>query len=59
MAYTPCLKCHVHSKLTGLRRMYVGIGPLVCINNLLITPVGNVLMRLGRQGKGTEDFSRQ
>ena len=39
--------------------MYVGIGPLVCINNLLITPVGNVLMRLGCQGKGTEDFSRQ
>ena len=59
MAYTPCLKCHVHCKLTGLRRMYVGIGPLVCINNLLITPVGNVLMRLGCQGKGTEDFSRQ
>ena len=56
MAYTPCLKCHDHSKLTGLRRMYVGIGPLVCINNLLITPVGNVLMRLGYQGKGTEDF---
>ena len=59
VAYTPCLKCHVHSKLTGLRRMYVGIDPLVCINNLLITPVGNVLMRLGCQGKGTEDFSRQ
>ena len=59
VAYTPCLKCHDHSKLTGLRRMYVGIGPLVCINNLLITPVGNVLMRLGCQGKGTEDFSRQ
>ena len=36
--------------------MYVGIGPLVCINNLLITPAGNVLMRLGYQGKGTEDF---
>ena len=35
VAYTPCLKCHDHSKLTGLRRMYVGIGPLVCINNLL------------------------
>ena len=32
--------------------MYVGIGPLVCINNLLITPAGNVLMRLGYQGKG-------
>ena len=50
VAYTPCLKCHDHSKLTGLRRMYVGINPLVCINNLLITPVGNVLMRLGCQG---------
>ena len=25
----------------------MGIDPLVCINNLLITPVGNVLMRLG------------
>ena len=59
VAYTPCLKCHDHSKLTGLRRMYVGIGPLVCINNLLITPVGNVLMRLGCQGKGTKDYSRQ
>ena len=30
--------------------MYVGINPLACINNLLITPVGNVLMRLGCQG---------
>ena len=58
MAYTPCLKCHDHSKLTGLR-MCVGIDLLVCINNLLITPVGNVLIRLGYQGKGTEDFSRQ
>ena len=29
----------------------MGIGPLVCISNLLITPVGNVLMRLGYQGK--------
>ena len=37
----------------------MGIGPLVCINNLLITPVGNVLMRLSCQDKGTEDFSRQ
>ena len=32
--------------------MYVGIGPLVCIINLLITSVGNILMRLGCQGKG-------
>ena len=37
----------------------MGIGFLVCVNNLQITPVGNVLMRLGCQGKGTEDFSRQ
>ena len=59
VAYTPCLKCHVHSKLTGLRRMYVGISSLVCINNLLITPVGNVLMRLGYQGRRTEDLCRQ
>ena len=27
--------------------------------NLLIAPVGNVLMRLGCQGKGAEAFSRQ
>ena len=59
MAYTPCLKCHVHNKLTGLRRVYLGIGCLVCIINWLIVPVGNVLMRLSCQGKGTEDFSRQ
>ena len=59
VAYIPSLKCHVHSKLTGLRRMYVGIGCLICVNNLLITPVGNVLMRLGCHGKGTEDFSWQ
>ena len=59
MKYTTCLKCHVHNKLTGLRRVYEGIGSLVCIINLLIVPVGNILMRLGCQGKGTEDFSRQ
>ena len=59
MAYIPCLKGHDHSELTGSRRMYVRIGPLVCINNLLIAPVGNVLMRLGYQGKGTKYFSRQ
>ena len=59
MAYTLCLKCHDHSKLTGLRRVYVGIGSLVCIINLHIAPAGNVLMRLGCQGRGTEDFSRQ
>ena len=59
VVYSPCLKCHVHSKLTGLRRMYVGISSLVCINNLLITPVGNVLMRLGYQGRRTEDLCRQ
>ena len=37
----------------------MGIGTLVCSVNLLIAPVANVLMRLGCQGKGTEDFSRQ
>ena len=37
----------------------MGIGPIVCIVNLLIAPVANVLMRLGCQGEGTEDFSRQ
>ena len=37
----------------------MGIGSLVCIVNLLITPVANVLMRLGCQGKGIEDFSGQ
>ena len=53
------MKCHVHNKLTGLRRVYVGIGSLVCIINLLITPVANALMRLGCQSKGTEDFREQ
>ena len=38
--------------------MYVGIGSLVRIINLLIAPVANVLMRVGCQGKGTDDFSR-
>ena len=37
----------------------MGIGSLVCIFNELIAPVGNVLTRLGCQGKVTEDFSRQ
>ena len=37
----------------------MGIGFLVCFINLLIAHVGNVLIRLGCQGKGTEDFSRQ
>ena len=37
----------------------MGIGSLVCIINLLIALVANVLMRLGCQGKGTEDFSKQ
>ena len=36
----------------------MGIGSLVCITDLLIAPVDNVLMRLGCQGKGTEDFSK-
>ena len=47
VAYTPCLKYHVHYKPTGLRRVYVGIGSLFCIIDLLIAPVANVLMRLG------------
>ena len=29
-----------------------------CDNRFLITPVANVLMRLGCQSKGTEDFRR-
>ena len=32
---------------------------LACIVNLLMAPVANVLMRLGCQGKGTKNFSRQ
>ena len=35
----------------------MGMGSLVCIVNLPIAPVGNVLMRLGCQGTETEDFS--
>ena len=34
--------------------VHVGIGFNVCIINVLITPVGNVLIRLGCQGKGTK-----
>ena len=37
----------------------MGIGFLVCIINLLIAPVANVLLKLSCQGKGTEDFGRQ
>ena len=48
VAYTPCFKCHVHNRLTGFRRVYVGIGSLVCIINLLIPPVGDVLMRFSK-----------
>ena len=29
VAYAPCLKCHVHNRLPGFRRVYVGIGSLV------------------------------
>ena len=36
VAYTPCLKYYIHNELTGLRRVFVGIGSLVCISNLLI-----------------------
>ena len=41
----PCLKYHFQNKLTGLKRVYVEIGSLVCIINLLITPIANVKMR--------------
>ena len=34
--------------------VHVGIGFIVCIINLLIALVGNVLIRLGCQGKGTK-----
>ena len=37
----------------------MGIGFLICVINLLIAPVSNVLMRLGCQVQGTKDFSRQ
>ena len=40
-------------------KVYLGIGSLACIINLLIAPVSNVLMKLGYQGKETEDFSEQ
>ena len=40
-------------------KVYVGIGSLDCIINLLLAPVGNVLMRSGYQGNGTEDFSNK
>ena len=52
-------ECHVHNKLTGLKRVYVGIGSLVCIINSLIAPVANVLMKLGCQGRGAEDLCWQ
>ena len=59
VADIPCLKCQVHTKLTLSMRVSVGLGSLICMINLLIASVANVLMRLGRQGKGNEDFSRQ
>ena len=37
----------------------MGIGSLVCIVNLLIASVADVLIGLGFQGKGTKNFSRQ
>ena len=36
----------------------MGIGLLVCIINLLMAPVTNVLMRLGCQGNGAKNLSR-
>ena len=35
------------------------VSSIVCIINLLIAPVANVLMMLGFQGKGAENFSGQ
>ena len=37
----------------------MGIGSFVCIINLLIIPIANMLMRLGFQGEGIEDFNKQ
>ena len=37
----------------------MGKDSLVCIINLLITPVSNVLMRLGCQNKGAENSNWQ
>ena len=49
----------IRNKLSGLGGVCVGIGSLICIINLLIAPVANVLMRLGYQDKGIEDFYRR
>ena len=49
----------IRNKLSGLGRVCVRISSLVCIINLLIAPVANVLMRLGYQDKGIEDFYRR
>ena len=37
----------------------MGIGSLVCIINLVIIPIANMLKRLGFQGEGIEDFNKQ
>ena len=37
----------------------MGIGSLLCIINLLIASVADVLTGLSCQGKGTKNFSRQ
>ena len=50
VTYTP------YNKLTGFGKVYVGIGSLVGIINLLITPVGNDLTKLGCRDKGTENL---
>ena len=49
----------IRNKLSGLGGVCVGIGSFICIINLLIAPVANVLMRLGYQDKGIEDFYRR
>ena len=49
----------IRDKLSGLGRVCMRISSLVCFINLLIAPVANVLMRLGYQDKGIEDFYRR
>ena len=56
VAYTPCLKCHVHSKLTELRRIYVGIGPLVCINNFSNCSCWQCFNEVGLSGQRNQGF---
>ena len=50
------MSCHVHNELTAMRRVYVGVGSLVCIINLLITPVAKVLENIGLYIKHLSDL---